>query len=144
MQSFIYFRYFLLFYAVLLRLASSSSTHLPFIMALYALYRLSQRISPAMLMIRMLESMLMKNHQAFLTWISGTMQVPVMTGIPALDRHITVIRHDDIKINWIYFLYTFCLKHPHLLSQQLLQLRLHASGKLFYKSGANLLMVDNH
>lgn len=37
-------------------------THLPLIMALYTLHRLSKRICPAMLMIRMLESMLMKNH----------------------------------------------------------------------------------
>ena len=97
-----------------------SSIHLPFIMALYALYRLSQRISSAMLMIRMLKSMLMENHQALLAWISSAVQVPVMPGIATLDGHITVIRHNDIEINRIYFLYAFYLKHSRLLSQQLL------------------------
>ena len=96
-----------------------SSIHLPFIMALYAHYRLSQRISSAMLMIRMLKSMLMENHQALLAWISSAVQVPV-PGIATLDGHITVIRHNDIEINRIYFLYAFCLKHSRLLSQQLL------------------------
>jgi len=105
---------------VSLYLLSMSTIHLPLIVALYALHRLSQRISPAMLMIWMLKSMLMENHQTLFTWISSAVQVPVVTGIPALDCHITVIRHDDIKVSRIYFLYAFCLKHPRLLSQQLL------------------------
>ena len=65
--------------------------------------RLPQTGSPPMQMVRMTALMLMEDHAGFRMRILRAMQIPVMPGIPALDRDIPVIRHDDTEIFPIQF-----------------------------------------
>lgn len=95
---FVYFRCLLLFYAVLFRLIMIFFTHLPLVMALYVLHRLSQCIGSAMLMIWILESMFVKYNQCLLCWISCTMQVPVMSRVSTLYCYILVISQNNIEV----------------------------------------------
>ena len=81
-----------------------SSVHLPSIMVLNTPYRLPEAVPPAVLVIRIVEAMLVEDHARAFRRITGAVQVPVMTGISALNRHIRVIRHNDIEICRIYLL----------------------------------------
>ena len=67
-------------------------------MPLNASHRLVQSIRSAMLTIRTLEEMFMKYDERLLCRILRTMQVPVMTRIPALNRDISIIHQNDIKV----------------------------------------------
>ncbi len=71
-------------------------------MALNTPYRLSETISATVLMIWMAVFMLMKDNARRIPWNPGTMQVPVMPCIPALNGHIVLIHRDNIEIPWIY------------------------------------------
>ena len=73
-------------------------------MPLNASHRLVQSIRSAMLMIRTLEEMFMKYDERLLCRILRTMQVPVMTRIPALNRDISIIHQNDIEVPRINFL----------------------------------------
>lgn len=99
---FAYFRCFLYFFIVLLRLIWCIYPHLPLIMSLDTFYRLSQCICSSMLMIWMLKSMLMKQNQRFILRILCIMQIPIMTGVPALYCYILPIKHNHIKILLVY------------------------------------------
>ena len=59
---------------------------------------------PAMLVIRMAESMLVEDHAVALRRIVGAVQIPIMSGISALNCHVHVISHYDIEICRIYLL----------------------------------------
>ena len=67
-------------------------------MPLNASHRLVQSICSAMLMIRTLKEMFMKYDERLLCRILRTMQVPVMTRIPALNRDISIIHQNDIEV----------------------------------------------
>lgn len=73
-------------------------------MALNAPYRLPEAVPPAVLMIRMAESVLVEDHAGAFIRITGAMQIPVVTGVYALDRYVHVISHYDIEIGRIYLL----------------------------------------
>ena len=73
-------------------------------MPLNASHRLVQSIRSAMLMIRTLEEMFMKYDERLLCRILRTMQIPVMTRIPALNRDIPIIHQNDIEVPRINFL----------------------------------------
>ena len=86
------------------RLYAFSYFQLILIMPLNASHRLVQSIRSAMLMIRTLEEMFMKYDERLLCRILRTMQVPVMTRIPALNRDISIIHQNDIEVLRIDFL----------------------------------------
>ena len=67
-------------------------------MPLNASHRLVQSIRSAMLMIRTLKEMFMRYDERLLCRILRTMQVPVMTRIPALNRDISIIHQNDIEV----------------------------------------------
>ena len=73
-------------------------------MPLNASHRLVQSIRSAMLMIRTLEEMFMKYDERLLCRILRTMQIPVVTGVPALNRDISIIHQNDIEVPRINFL----------------------------------------
>lgn len=73
-------------------------------MALNTPYRLPEAAPPAVLVIRMAESVLMEDHAGAFIWIIGAVQIPIVAGVSALDCHIRVISQDDIEINRIYLL----------------------------------------
>ena len=75
------------------------------------LNRLSQTSCVSVLMISILKAMLMEYDQSFLCRISGTVQVPVMTGIPALYRHILTISNYDIEVISINLIKALLFKH---------------------------------
>ena len=82
-------------------------------MPLYTSHRLVQSIRSAMLMIRALEEVLVKYDERLLCRILRTMQVPVMTRIPALNRDISIIHQNDIEVLRIDFLKATFIKHRH-------------------------------
>ena len=57
-----------------------------------------------MLMIRALEEVLVKYDERLLCRILRTMQIPVVTGVPALNRDISIIHQNDIEVPRINFL----------------------------------------
>ena len=73
-------------------------------MPLYTSHRLVQSICSAMLMIRALEEVLVKYDERLLCRILRTMQIPVVTGVPALNRDISIIHQNDIEVPRINFL----------------------------------------
>lgn len=73
-------------------------------MPLYTSHRLVQSIRSAMLMIRALEEVLVKYDERLLCRILRTMQIPVMTRIPALNRDIPIIHQYDIEVSRVDFL----------------------------------------
>ena len=82
-------------------------------MPLYTSHCLVQSIRSAMLMIRTPEEMFMKYDERLLCRILRTMQVPVMTRIPALNRDISIIHQNDIEVLRIDFLKATFIKHRH-------------------------------
>ena len=73
-------------------------------MALNAPYRLPEAVLPAVLVIRMAESVLMKDHAGAFIRITGAVQIPIVTGVSAQDRHVHIISHYDIEIGRIHLL----------------------------------------
>lgn len=73
-------------------------------MPLYTFHRLIQSIRFAMLMIRALEEVLVKYDERLLCRILGAVQVPIMTGVPTLNRDISIIHQNDIEVPRINFL----------------------------------------
>ena len=67
-------------------------------MPLYTSHCLVQSIRSAMLVVRALEEVLVKYNKRLLCRILRTMQVPVVTGIPALNRDISIIHQNDIEV----------------------------------------------
>ena len=67
-------------------------------MLLYTSHRLVQSIGSAMLMIRTLEKVLVKYDERLFHRIFCTVQIPVMTCIPALNRDVSIIHQNDIKV----------------------------------------------
>ena len=80
-------------------------------MSLNTSHCLVQSIRSAMLMIRALEEVLVKYDERLLCRILRTMQVPVMTRIPALNRDISIIHQNDIEVLRIDFLKATFIKH---------------------------------
>ena len=95
---------FMSFFVVLciLMLLSMPTIHLPSIMALDTLNCLPEAIPTAVLMIRMTEFVFMKYDAGAFRRIFRAVKIPIMTGVPALNRHVPVIRHYDIEIPRIY------------------------------------------
>ena len=83
-------------------------------MSLDTSHRLVQCICSAMLVIWTLEKVLMKYDERLLIRIFSTVQVPVMTGIPALYGNILIIHQYDIEVSGIDFLKALSIKHRHL------------------------------
>lgn len=83
-------------------------------MFLDASHCLVQSIGSAMLMIRALEKVLVKYDERLLCRILRTMQIPVMTRIPALNCNISIIHQYDIEVSGIDFLKALSIKHRHL------------------------------
>ena len=77
-------------------------------------HRLVKRIGSSVLMIWTLEKVLMKYDERLLIRIFSTVQVPVMTGIPALNGNILIIHQYDIEVSGIDFLKAISIKHRHL------------------------------
>ena len=88
-----------------------SPTHLPPVMTLNTPYSLPQRITAAMLMIRMGHLMFMKYDTGSHQWIFRIMYIPHMSGIPGHDGHIPVIHINNLKISRIQTLKIFSAKH---------------------------------
>ena len=88
-----------------------SSPHLPLIMLLNTPYRLWQCSCSPMQMIWMCCFMLMKYYTVPFYWIICIMQIPIVSGISGLYRHIMLTQQDNIKILWIDFLKLFSIKH---------------------------------
>lgn len=82
-------------------------------MPLYTPHCLVQSIRSAMLVIRALEEVLVKYDERLFCRILRTMQIPVMTRIPALNRDISIIHHNDIEVPRINLLKTTFIKHRH-------------------------------
>ena len=80
-------------------------------MALNAPHSLPQRITAAMLMIRMGHLMLMKYNTGSHQWIFWIMYIPHMSGIPGHDGHIPVIHINNLKIPRIQTFKIFSAKH---------------------------------
>ena len=76
-------------------------------------HRLIQCICSSMLMIRALEEMFMKYNERLLCRTLRTMQIPVVTGVPALNRDISIIHQNDIEVLRIDFLKATFIKHRH-------------------------------
>ena len=61
-------------------------------------HRLIQCICSSMLVVRALEEMFMKYNERLLCRILRTMQIPVVTGVPAPNRDISIIHQNDIEV----------------------------------------------
>ena len=83
-------------------------------MPLNASHRLVQSIRSAMLMIRTLEEMFMKYDERLFHWVFRAVQVPIMTGIPALNGYVLIVHQYDIEVSGIDFLKAISIKHRHL------------------------------
>lgn len=98
------------------------SIHLPPIMPPDAPYRLPQGISPAVQMVADSSGSVgmvgMKYDHRSPLRILRIMQIPVMAGIPAHDRHIIGIRDDDAEILRIQAFQVFTAEHRQPPSQQ--------------------------
>ena len=68
-------------------------------MALYAPNSLSEAVSAPVLVVEMTIFMFVEYDTRRIPRNAGTMQVPVMPRVPALDCHIVLIRRDDIEIS---------------------------------------------
>lgn len=86
------------------------------IMILDRLDRLPQRPGSSVLVIRMLKSVLMKDDATAIIRIFGAVQIPVMTCVSGLYRHIIRIRHNNRKIPCVDCLKLFRSKHIHHLA----------------------------
>lgn len=89
--------------------------HLEHIMPLNALYRLPQIPCPPMLMIGLGSPILMENNTFPFPRLLRIMDLPDMPRILRLDRHIIVLRQDNVKIGLIPLLYLFRPEHLHPL-----------------------------
>ena len=74
-------------------------------------HRLVKRIGSSVLMIWTLKKVLMKYDERLLIRIFSTVQVPVMTGIPALYRHILAISNYDIEVISINLIKALLFEH---------------------------------
>jgi len=74
------------------------------IMSLNTSHCLVQSIRSSMLMVRALEEVLVKYDERLLCRILGAVQVPIMVGVPTLNRDIPIIHQNDIEISRIDFL----------------------------------------
>ena len=72
---------------------------------------LVQSIGSAMLMIRTLEKVFMKYDERLFHRIFRAVQVPVMTGIPTLYRHILTISNYDIEVISINLIKALLFEH---------------------------------
>lgn len=115
-----------------------SPTQLPFIMALNAPYSLPQRITTAMLMIRMGHLMFMKYNAEFRQRIFRIMYIPHMPCIPRYDGHIRGIHVNNLKIPRIQTFQIFLLNTCYLLSKIPLKCLLY---NLLHCSGINLCKI---
>ena len=61
-------------------------------------HRLVQHICSSVLMVRALEEMFMKYDERLLCRILGAVQVPIMAGVPTLNRDIPIIHQNDIEV----------------------------------------------
>lgn len=86
------------------------------IMILDRLDRLSQRPCSSMLVIWMLIPVLMKDDATAIIRIFSTVQIPVVTCVSGLYRHIIRIRHYYRKIPCVDCLKFFSSKHIHHLA----------------------------
>ena len=87
---------------------------LPFICHLSFLnipHRLWQCSCSPMQMIWMCCFMLMKYHAVPFFRIIRIMQIPIVSGISGLLRHIMLTQHNDVEILRINFLKLSCIKH---------------------------------
>ena len=84
-------------------------------MVLNTPYRLPEAVLPAMLVIRMAESMLMEDHAGVFCRITGAVQIPIVTGVSTLDCYVHVVSQNNIEICRIYLLKLFTVKHTRLL-----------------------------
>ena len=80
-------------------------------MSLNAPHSLPQRITAAMLMVRMGHLMFMKYDTGSYQWIFRIMYIPHMSGTPGHDGHILVIHTYNLKILRIQTFKIFPAKH---------------------------------
>ena len=99
-------------------LSLSSPIHLPPVMPPDAPYRLSQGIRPAVLVVGMRSLVLVEYDHRPLLRIFRVMQIPVMSGIAAHDRHIIGICCYDGEILRIQVFQIFITKHEQPPSRQ--------------------------
>lgn len=86
------------------------------IMILDRLDRLPQRPCPSMLVIWMLIPVFMKDDAAAIIGIFGAVQIPVVSCISGLYRHVIRIRHYYRKVPCVDCLKLFRSKHIHHLA----------------------------
>ena len=77
-------------------------------------HRLVKRIGFSMLVIGTFEKVLMKYDERLFHRIFRAVQVPIMTGVPALYGNILIIHQYDIEVSGINFLKALSIKHRHL------------------------------
>ena len=90
-----------------------SPIHLPLIMFPYTSHCLLQSSCAPMQMIWMGCFMLMKYHTVPFCRIICIMQIPVMSGISGLYRHIMLTQKNDVEILGTDFIKLSCIKHLH-------------------------------
>ena len=88
-----------------------SALHLPPVVALYAPDSLLQTIRTTVLVIWMRCLMLVEYDACSRCWILRIMDEPVMSGIPAHNRHIKIVCENDGEILWIQYRKGFRIKH---------------------------------
>ena len=70
-------------------------------MALNTPYRLPEAVPPAVLVIRMAESVLVEDHAGAFIRITGAVQIPIVAGVSALDRYIRVtVSYTHLRIRY--------------------------------------------
>lgn len=67
--------------------------------------------------------MFMKDHAIPFCWITRIIQIPVVSSISGLLRHIILTQHDDVEILRIDFLKLSCIKHPLPLANHVVNAR---------------------
>ena len=90
-----------------------SPIHLPLIMFPYTSHCLLQSSCAPMQMIWMGCFMLMKYHTVPFCRIICIMQIPVMSGLSGLYRHIMLTQKNDVEILGTDFIKLSCIKHLH-------------------------------
>lgn len=83
-------------------------------MSFDASHRLVKCIGSSMLMIWTFEKMFMKYDERLFHWVFRAVQVPIMTGIPALNGYVLIVHQYDIEVSGIDFLKAISIKHRHL------------------------------
>ena len=80
-------------------------------MSLNTSHRLIKRIGSSMLVVWTLEEVFMKYDKRLFHRVFRTVQIPVMTGISALDCNIPIVHQNDIEILGINLLKAVFIKH---------------------------------